>query len=131
MLRVAGLLALIWSVAVGIDYALTNLRIETWVDRFDPARMQAIDALPIWLMAVWALATALGLAGSVLLLMRSRWASLAFAIVLGGLLAMSLYRITLPDPERLSVSPWDVAIRVIAAGLFVWSVTQRKAGKLR
>jgi len=74
---IAGLL---WNGFQCTDYVLSQLRDPAWLAHV-PAEMPAyLDSFPWWSTALWAVGVWGSLAGSVLLLARSRHAALAFLL---------------------------------------------------
>ena len=66
----------------GLDYTMTRLRnLDYLSSAGDPQVLLAwIDGFPLWAQAAWALGVWGSVAGSLLLLLRSRHAVLAFAV---------------------------------------------------
>ena len=132
--------AMFWIVAIGsllwnsfgaYDYTMTNTRNAAYLANFPPEMMHMIDAFPLWTMAAWACGVWGAVAGSLLLLMRSRWAVWAFALSLLGLAASTAYQSTIDMPAELQTTAMTVMNLVIwAAALFLlwYAWKQRKAG---
>lgn len=132
--------AMFWIVAIGsllwnsfgaYDYTMTNTRNAAYLANFPPEMMQMIDAFPLWAMAAWACGVWGAVAGSLLLLMRSRWAVWAFALSLLGLAASTAYQATIDMPAELQTTAMTVMNLVIwAAALFLlwYAWKQRKVG---
>ena len=126
-------LSLLWNSFGGYDYTMTNLRDEAYLAQFPPEMMTIIDGFPIWATAAWALGVWGALAGSVLLLVRSRFAVHAFAASLAGLAISTIYQQTIAMPAELDTPGMMVMNLVIWAGalLLVWyALRQRRAGVL-
>ena len=141
-LWIVGLLSLIWNGFGCYDYLMTRMRNEEYfrsmMPNVDPKAMLAwVDSFPIYAQFGWGLGVWMGLAGSVLLLMRHRWAVPAFGLsLLGAVLGLG-YQILLapppPDPAMIeggmAFMPWVIIIA--AAALFYYARRQQKAGVLR
>ena len=88
-LWIVGVLALLWNAVGCYDYLMTRMRntdyLKSMMPDVDPQAMLAyVDGFPIWASIGWGLGVWLGLAGSVLLLMRNRHAVLALGLSLLG-----------------------------------------------
>jgi hypothetical protein len=94
-----------------------------------------MDSLPGWLTAFWALGVWGGLAGSVLLLVRSRYAVWAFAIsFIGAVVGLGYQMFLTQMPASMKqggngVIPWVIIL--IAAFLLWYSWSAEKKGVLR
>lgn len=132
---IVSVLATVWNAFGGLDYVMTQTRNEEYLANFtDPQRIY-FDSFPLWLDAVWALGVWSGVAGALLLLIRSRWAVAAFAISLAGLAVSTVYQYALSTPPAdMMTGPMigmNIAIWLIAIGLLVYALRMRRAGILR
>jgi hypothetical protein len=82
----------LWNMFGCLDYFLTQIRTPGYVQSLPPEMMSWIDTFPYWVTAVWGLGVGLSLAGSILLLRRSRLAALAFLASLAFAAAGMGYR---------------------------------------
>ncbi|MEZ5743725.1 MAG: hypothetical protein R3D89_08350 [Sphingomonadaceae bacterium] len=130
-LWIVGTVSLFWNAFGAFDYTMTNIRNEGYLAQFPPEMMQVIDAFPVWVMAAWAFGVWGALAGSLLLLLRSRFAVHAFALSLAGLAASTVYQVMLPAEESMPLGVMNLVIWVIAIALLYYAIRQRKAGVLR
>ena len=101
-LWVAGVLSLLWNAFGAYDYLMSVTRNEAYLSQFPPAMIALLDSFPAWATAAWATGVWASLAGSVLLLLRSRFAATAFAVSFVGALVSFAYQFTLPKPPELS-----------------------------
>lgn len=141
-LWIVGVLALLWNGFGCTDYLMTRMRnldyFRSMAPDADPEAMLAwVDAFPIYAQLGWGLGVWMGLIGSVLLLLRHRWAVPALGLsFLGAVLGLG-YQIFLapPPPPPMDASamatimPWGII--AIAAALFYYAHVQRKKGLLR
>lgn len=123
-------LSLLWNAFGAYDWLMTNAREAAYVAQFPPETMQFVDGMPYWALGAWALGVWAAVVGSVLLLLRSRFAVHAFAASLVGLAAntayMALGGMLLSGPVGLTLAIWVVAI------LLLWyAMRMRKKGVLR
>ena len=134
-LWIVAALATIWNAFGCFDYLMTQTRNEQYLAHFTDPQRAYFDSFPIWMEAVWALGVWGGLAGALLLLARSRFAVLAFAVSLAGLAVSTLYQYVLstPPPDMMTggMIAMNLAIWAVAIGLLVYAMRMRKAGVLR
>ena len=141
-LWIVGLLALIWNGFGCYDYLMTRMRnldyFRSMAPDTDPEAMLAwVDAFPTYAQFGWGLGVWMGLIGSILLLMRHRWAVPVLALSLVGAVLGLGYQIFLapPPPPPMGGSamamlmPWVIII--VAAALFFYARAQRAKGVLR
>jgi hypothetical protein len=137
---VVGGLATIWNAFGCYDYVMTRLRDTDYLAGMmpgtDPNQMLAyIDSFPIWAQFGWGLAVWTGLVGSVLILMRHRWAVAAFGLSVVGMVLSFGYQIThksgiaAMDEGMAAVVPW--IITAVGVLLFLYARQMRIKGVLR
>ena len=138
-LWIVGLLSLVWNAFGCIDYLMTRMRSLEWMAQSgaDPqAMLDWIDRFPFYAQFGWGLGVWMGLLGSILLLMRHRWAVLALLLSFAGAIIGLGYQIFVAPPAPppmneglMTVMPW--VIIVVAGALYFYAVRQQKAGVLR
>ncbi|HET8750476.1 MAG TPA: hypothetical protein VFM42_07025 [Sphingomicrobium sp.] len=134
-LWVVGILATLWNAFGCYDYLMTNMRNETYLAQFTSEQLAYFESLPSWLTAAWAIGVWGGLAGSLLLLIRSRYSVWAFALsLIGAVIGMGyqMFATTMPESMKsgaMAIMPW--VIIVIAAFLLWYSWDADKKGVLR
>lgn len=134
-LWVVGVLATVWNAFGAYDYIMTQTRNEAYLAYFtDPQRVY-FESFPVWMEATWAFGVWGGLAGALLLLLRSRHAVTAFAVSLLGLAISTVYQYVLNSPPEDMMTGvmigMNIAIWAIAIGLLWYSMRMRRAGVLR
>ena len=121
-----GVISLLWNSFGCFDYLMTALR--------DPATMAAmsaparayVEALPAWLIAFWAVGVWGSLAGSLLLLARSRHAVTAFAVSLVGLAVSQGYQMLTERPAEMSTTAMAVFTVLIWGALVFFLLYARR-----
>ena len=81
---VVGAVSLLWNGYGVYDYVMSQFRVPSYLAQFPKAVVAALGAMPAWAMSAWAIGVWGSLAGSLLLLGRSRWAPPAFMASLAG-----------------------------------------------
>lgn len=126
--------SLLWNSFGAFDYTMTNIRDPGYLAQFPPEMMPVIDAFPAWVTMAWALGVWGALAGSILLVARSRLAVYAFAVSLAGLAASTIHQLGIEMPASMTTAQMRAMTAMIWAGalFFLWyAARQRKAGVLR
>jgi hypothetical protein len=139
-LWIVGALATLWNAFGSYDYLMTRMRDTEYLAGMmpgtDPNEVLAyIDTFPVWAQAGWALGVWGGLLGGVLLLLRSRWATVAFGVsLLGALLGLG-HQIANPGgPAAMHEGVGGIIPYVIIAvcvALFVYARAMQKKRVLR
>jgi hypothetical protein len=134
-LWIVGVLALLWNCFGCYDYLMTNLHNSAYLAQFPADQLAYFESLPAWLTGFWALGVWGGLAGSVLLLARSRYAVHAFAVSVLGIVASfgdQMLATQMPASMKqgtMAMMPW--VIFVIGAFLLWYAMRESKSGVLR
>jgi hypothetical protein len=139
-LWIVGVLALLWNGFGAYDYLMTRTKgaayIESMMPGTDGAAMMAyINSFPLWASFGWGLGVWMGLAGSVLLLLRHRLAVIAFGLSLAGAILGIGYQLMRPaDIPQMhqgfnAVVPYLVIL--IALALYLYSRALLRKGLLR
>jgi hypothetical protein len=139
-LWIVGILALIWNAIGCYDYLMTRQRntdyLASMMPTVDPNAVLAwIDAFPVWAQFGWGLGVWGGLAGAILLLLRSQWAMWVLGLSLVGAILGLGYQIVAAPPlpgmegPMADIMPWVIIL--IAALLFLYASAMRQKGVLR
>lgn len=139
-LWIVGVPALLWNCIGPIDYTMTRMRntdyLEKMMPTVDPNVMLAwVDGFPLYAQFGWGLGVWGGLIGSILLLLRSRWAVIAFGLSLIGAILGLGYQIVaappLPGAEGVMFDVMPYIIILVAVALLYYAHRQKQAGVLR
>ena len=134
-LWIVGGVSTLWNAFGCYDYVMTTTRNAAYLAMFTPEQRAYFDAFPSWVVATWAFGVWGALAGSLLLLARSRHAVTAFAVSLAGLAISTFYSYVLSSPPPGMDTPamiaLNVAIWAAAIGLLAYAIAMRKRGVLR
>jgi hypothetical protein len=134
-LWIVGILSLLWNCFGCYDYLMTNTKNQAYLSQFPPDALTYWESLPAWLTAFWAIGVWGGLAGSILLLVRSRYSVWAFGLSLVGAIVgigYQLFMTAMPASMKegmMGIIPWLVIL--IAAFLAWYSWDAEKKGLLR
>ena len=124
-----GVISLLWNAFGAYDYTMSKLSPDSYFHQagLSDASIAFMKAFPAWLTAFWALGVWGSLAGSVLLLMRSRHAVTAFALSLLGLAVSQGYQALAmqapqPPPMGLTLTIW-VSLALFLC--YAWAMARR------
>lgn len=114
---------------------MTQLQVDAYMSQFSPEQLTYFYSFPAWVGAAWALGVWGSVAGSALLLLRSRWAMWAFALSLFGLIGTSIYTIGLTDGITImgGLGPliFSVVVWAITIALFFYARAMHARGVLQ
>lgn len=137
-LWLVGVLSLLWNGFGAFDFIQTTTRGEAYMRAagFDDAMVAYYEAMPGWMYVPWTLGVWGAVIGSVMLLLRRRWAVPAFGLSLLGVLVSLIYGKLInpppPAPPELAAMSWmPIVILLIAVLLFGYAFNMRKRGVLR
>jgi hypothetical protein len=134
-LWIVGALAVLWNAFGCFDYLMTQTRNAHYLANFTDPQRAYFESFPIWMEAAWAFGVWGAMAGSLLLLVRSRHAVTAFAVSLAGLAVSTVYQYGLATPPAEMMSGamigMNLVIWVVAIGLLVYAMRMRRRGVLR
>ena len=133
-LWMVGAASLLWNGFGAFDYVMTQTGNADYLAQFEPEQLAYFEGFPTWAVATWALAVWGGVLGSVLLLVRSKWAAPAFLVSLVSMAANTVYTFVLPDGMELmgvGGAAFSAVIFVIALALLLYGRAMARAGILR
>ena len=133
---VVGIVSLLWNAMGAADYTMTHLGGDAYLQSagLDPASIAYLRSVPGWAVAGWALGVWGAVAGSLLLLLRSRFAVWAFALSLAGVVVMTAYTMANPYPAAMTstgATVFEWTIKLVALLLLIYAWAMRKRGVLR
>jgi len=130
-LWVVGILSLLWNAFGACDYTMTELGSLAWFQMMGlgAEELAWTQTFPVWAVAAWALGVWGSVAGSILLLLRSRHAATAFLLSLFGAAASFAYQFTAAGKPASLEGGAAVAMPVVIMILLVaqWYYARRQA----
>ena len=130
-LWVIGIVTLLFNAMGVLSYVTTKLGMLADMG-MTADQIAFMDSYPAWTSAFWALGVWGAFAGSVLLLLRSQWATAAMAVALVGLIGTTVYHYALITvPESMQAPALDVAIWAVTLFLLFYTRRMAAAGVLR
>ena len=133
-LWIVAILGALWNGFGGFDFAMTVTANQAYLAQYEPDVTAYFMKLPTWFVAFWALVVWGGLAGSLLLLARSKHAVTMFAQSLVGLFVTTVYQFILsPPPADLTTTSRlliMLLIWAVAIALFLYARDMQRRGVL-
>ena len=124
-LWVVGGIALLWNAVGAMDYVMTQTKNEAYMSSFTPEQLEFFYGFPTWVVAAWAIAVWGSVLGSVLLLLRRRFAVHAFLTSLVAMVITTIHNYILSDGFEVVGDAFALAftavIFVIAVALFLYA----------
>lgn len=134
-LWLVGLLSLLWNSVGAFDYLMTMTRNASYMGSFTTEQLDYFYGFPAWAVACWAASVWGGVLGSLLLLLRRRWAVGAFTISILTMLPMWIYNYALTDGMRIMGGTGALVFSglILLVALALWWYARRlaSAGVLR
>lgn len=139
-LWIVAILSLLWSCFGAYDYVMTRMHnmayLKSSMPGVDPqVALDWIDGMPLFAQFGWGLGVWSGLLGSLLLLMRSRFAVWAFAASMLGIVLGIGYQLVaappLPGATGAMYQVMPYVIIVIGVALLAYSQAMARKGALR
>ena len=128
-----GVLALLWNGFGGYDYVMTQTANAAYLAQYTPEQRAYFDSFPMWMEAVWAIGVWGGVLGSVLLLMRSKWAFHAFLASLVAFAVSVVYGQTSGGAAVMGTTGmiFSAVIFLLGLGFVMYSRMMSRKGVLR
>jgi hypothetical protein len=133
---VVGVLSLLWNAYGGYDYVMSETGNLDYfkMNGMGAEEMAWVAALPAWSVACWAIGVWGSVLGSILLLLRSRFAAPVFLVSLVGALISFGYQFTADAPASMhaglaAIAPVVITIMIVAQWYYARRMTA--AGVLR
>jgi hypothetical protein len=129
-----GALTLLWNAYGGFDYLMTQTENPGYLAMYTPEQRAYFTSFPLWMDSVWAIGVWGAVLGSVLLLLRRRWAYPVFAVSVAAFLVSVVYNYLLSDGARIAGATgaiFSVVIALIGIGEVLYSRAMARRGVLR
>ena len=126
---VVAVVSLLWNAIGGADYTMSHVQGEAYMRQMGmgEAQIAYITAYPSWMHAVWAIGVWASVAGSLLLLLRMRWAFHAFALSTLGAAGALAYTGMVGEGAKVMglVMPAVIVAICLVFVWFSWAMTKR------
>ena len=135
-LWVIGVVSLLWNAMGALDFTMTQLASPAYLKGLTAEQLAYIHGFPLWSVLAWGIATWGSVLGSLLLLLRCRWAVCAFCASFVGMVLTNIYSYGVSDCLKVmhggkGMIIFSALIFVISALLWVYARAMRRGGVLR
>jgi len=135
-LWIVGILSLLWNAGGAFDYVMSKTKNEGYMAQLSPEQMAFLEGVPVWFSATWAIGVWFSVFGSILLLLRSRFAVQAFGLSLIGLIISSIYTYGLAEQRTFEAGGmaaviFSIIIPVVLVLLLIYARRMTRKGVLR
>jgi len=135
-LWIIGGVSLIWNLMGGMDFTLSQLQTDSYMALMSAQEAQYFNQLPAYVIVAWAFGVFGSILGSILLLLRHRWAVHAFKLSLLGIAVNLLHgfvlaKIKMNDVVGTAEIVFTAVIVLVAAALLYYASRMRARGLLR
>lgn len=126
-----GVLGVLWNAYGCYDYTMTQLGGEDYLRSYGMTEEQIayFSAMPAWMSGVWAIGVWGAIAGSILLLVRSKYALHAFVASLAAFVLSLVYQYGMTDGAAIYGNQALIMSGVILAGCLFFAWYAWRAGK--
>ncbi len=131
---VIAVVSLLWNSFGCLDYTMTQTRNAAYLAMVPAEQIAFVDSLPFWVHGAWAVGVWFSLLGSILMLLRSRWAVPSFGLSLLGLAGSTFYQAAVGMPASMTAPPMlavQATIWIILLFLIWYTHRCRQTGILR
>ena len=130
---VVAVVSALWNSVGGYDYTMSHVQGDAYAQQagMSAAQIAFVGAYPTWMHAVWAVGVWGSVVGSVLLLLRMRWAFHAFVLSTRGAAGLLAYLALTPGGVATMGLTFPILIVAICLVLVWYAWTMTKRGVLR
>ena len=130
-----GAVSLLWNAGGAFDYVMSRFGVGFYTEQMTPEQLAYLDGFPFLVSIGWGLGVWGAVLGSILLLLRSRFATHAFVLSLAGMLANSVYGLFIAATPMTEIAgpgalAFTAAIAIVAIVLVVYSRAMAARGIL-
>ncbi len=134
-LWIVGVVSALWNAFGCFNYVIAQTGNFDMAGGVTDAQRAFVEGFPAWSEAAWALGVWGALAGSLLLLARSRFAVAAFIVSILGLAGTTVYQFAIADAPPEFTTPGSLALHAsiwaVAIALLLYAIRMRARGVLR
>ncbi|MCG6956012.1 MAG: hypothetical protein LJF04_08470 [Gemmatimonadetes bacterium] len=133
-LWIIGGLSIPWNAMGAFDYLMTQTHNQAYMGQFTPEQLDYFYGFPSWVVAFWAIAVWGGVLGSILLLLKKKWAVEVFLVSFVAMVVTTVYSYGLSNGLEVVGHPAALAfsalIFVVALLLYLYARAMRNRGVL-
>ena len=134
-LWVVGIVTLLWNAMGAFDYFMTQTKNASYLAQFPPEQLAYFQSFPTWVQGSWAIAVWFSVAGSLLLLLRSGWATPVLGISFLAMVVTTIHNFGIADTKMYEIVGqeaiyFSIVIFLVALGLWLYAIRMRSNGVL-
>ena len=132
-LWIIGVVTLLWNLMGAYDYLMTQTQNAAYMAKFEQAHLDYFYGFPTWVEATWALAVWGAVLGSILLLLRKRWAVPVFLVSFAAMVLTAIYNFGISNGMEVMGTAgfiFTVVIFIVSLGLWLYSRAMQTRGVL-
>lgn len=133
-LLIVGIVALLWNAGGAYSYLMTVTENEAYLNAYTPEQRAYFTSFPMWAVSAWAVAVWGAVLGSVLLILKKRWATPVFLVALVAMIITTIYNFGLSNGLEVMGGPMEMAfsalIFVVALALYFYARAMERKGAL-
>lgn len=131
-----GIISLLWHSGGAMDYIMSKTKNPDYLAQMTPEQLAFLEAFPTWLTPFWAVAVWGAVLGSLLILLRSRFAAPTFVIAFFAMIVVTIHNLFLAEVSATSTMTafqiaFTIAIIIVAILMIAYANTQVRLGRLR
>ena len=135
-LWVVGALSLLWNAVGAMDFTMTQMKSEAYLKALTPEQQAYLAGFPLWAVLAWGVGTWGSLLGSLVLLLRRKFATVLFVASALGVVVTHLHTFVLSDGMKVMKGGagaiiFGAVIFVIVILLILYSRAMSRRGVLR
>ncbi len=131
---VIGIVALLWNAMGAFDFVMTQTNNEAYMSNFTAEQLDFFTGFPFWVVAVWAIAVWGGVIGTLLLLLRMKWAVPVFLASFAAMVITAIHNYGFSNGVEVMGDPFSLiftaVIFLITLALYLYARAMQKRGVL-
>ena len=134
-MRIASVVALIWTALGAADYMLTRLGVSEYLSYFDADQVTFFTQVPVWVGVAWGVSIWTGLLGAMLWVLDKNATVIWLALSMFGYLIMAVYFMILQSAGLMAVAglggfAFVGLLLIVSLCIYVVAREAKKAGYL-
>lgn len=125
--------AILWNGFGALDYIMTQTQNADYLAQMSPEQIALFTGMPVWATAAWAIAIWSSVVGSILLLLRNRFAVHAFLLAIAGMAISFYHNLVLENgAEIMGTVGLVMTAFIVAIAIALWAYARwlRRRGVL-
>jgi hypothetical protein len=131
-----GVVSLIWNGGGAADYIMTQIQFEPYMKELTVEQRAYFTSFPSWVQGSWAMAVWLSVLGSILLLVRTRYAAACIGLALIFIGVTFVHNFILAEVSMIQIAGsgalwFSLSIVIVAMLLWYYARAMRSRGVLQ